>query len=1426
MANNMRLRLVVRRHGLPDTRVLFSISLDGDPTIAYFLELVNATVPLESDDWGLDDYAVELRNPAGGAFEALHFQTVASILQQDEEVYIRPLLTPDLKKRHVSGRHQISSDGKHLVDGVPFGRPLLRQPRDRPAIKIPPRKRRRILAEDPDSPAAEDDWDDEDEDEDFQPLQLTQNGEPPSYLGNEEQQDDSSSADGDENDMDLDDDVSEIDEDELSTILLDNDEDAGQDLAPALLAPSDEQGQPAENAKTETDNESDSDQPAEDAKTETDNESDSDPAIVDLKSSMAVAFPDAPQATLDRAFRKCHARNGTYVARKIFKWLKKRHVPQLSYHRVKRHYRTKVGDVAVSALTQDVDMHEPDADSADSLTHYRDQHERSRPQAFSELLLHDDEDEYADDESDYASTGGENHESKTDSEGESEVDAHETPSGSPAATGQPAQLESGADSESGSDGPADSDDGESSDSSTHDNHEGDSSEDKGEAAARARLPSSDVAASDDKSGGDSSASSDDLDSDDSVDGQAAAIQSPASDGGSGENQSSSDDSSSAESSSSSAESSSEDEESDSDGDGEGEGESSDDEQPEEMSTRPPTSAPATAAGPSSSQQPVAGSVAPVEDEAGEREPHVAAGQGKTKTRNRNARRRRAKSLLLQNSILEERKNALLAAIGCGPESPSPLPPVTGPGESPSMEPAAAAPGLGPASSDSGDDVDDLWSTKINYQGTECAAEEMVLSQPPFPFVQRWDPSQRSRRKRKQRHNVDERPEKKPRFADAPEEAVETLNYDDVDTGDKDADVAHETSYDDSQMTDWDDLPSLPTDLTTLPPFHLSDARVSMTVTWKKWLLSEATKWQPQIVDVTAVIGRINENGHTLDVMMAKRDRAQFSSAKQFDEDTGQRIYRKFEPPDLSDDEICPDAEQFWAEGWDTITFEDMIEPRILQAPLPSFDDKPTTLNSHDLVHKSTNLRISEHVDSSVVVPDSQALRSVGDTTKGKSATHGQPDKEPEQGIKSLDSCVPDTNQDIVTGPSASRSPHAAQVPSDGDALVMDDELMASHYSANTAAAKTNALIGGLVLGQYSFPPGQPADDSDSPSRQLTGNAAPIPAGDVAPDQVSYPQLHVPSSSIGSVRSGRQPDADDNIDMAQDAFSNAVDTDDENEDQVETPRASRISEHEADQVPQTPSKLDNNAVGSAPSSSSSSLPSISTLWFTCSTSRNTQSPSRTTQQSILGAKSAQAVKGNAEYEEAMRRLDAFSDEDDADENALRAEQDKAPSLIKQSKSQPLASIETSQRPQQVKTEKVKAEPSSIATAVSPPSHSARGAIKGALFSTSAAKKAAPSQPPPDAEIILLSSSSEPVFEEDYAEDELDEDYEASTSQRSSARNTPGYATATRKTFSRQPRADLGGASAPVRARSAVSVLGGISRGSRRVSSMAPPPSSSS
>lgn len=56
---------------------------------------------------------------------------------------IRPLQTSDLRFRKVSGRHQISADGKHLIDGVAFGRPFLKRT-ERPPVIIPPRKRRRI----------------------------------------------------------------------------------------------------------------------------------------------------------------------------------------------------------------------------------------------------------------------------------------------------------------------------------------------------------------------------------------------------------------------------------------------------------------------------------------------------------------------------------------------------------------------------------------------------------------------------------------------------------------------------------------------------------------------------------------------------------------------------------------------------------------------------------------------------------------------------------------------------------------------------------------------------------------------------------------------------------------------------------------------------------------------------------------------------------------------------------------------------------------------------------------------------------------------------------------------------------------------------------------------------------------------------------
>jgi hypothetical protein len=142
----MRLQLTIRRHSLPPTNILWtvraqdptSISAHASATISQLLEDVNDIVQLESDDWGLEDYVVEV-----GGYECLHFQEIHAVLKEDDQVTIRALQTSDLRIRRIGGRHQISVDGRHLFDGVAFGRPYLRKT-VRPAFRIPSRKRRKL----------------------------------------------------------------------------------------------------------------------------------------------------------------------------------------------------------------------------------------------------------------------------------------------------------------------------------------------------------------------------------------------------------------------------------------------------------------------------------------------------------------------------------------------------------------------------------------------------------------------------------------------------------------------------------------------------------------------------------------------------------------------------------------------------------------------------------------------------------------------------------------------------------------------------------------------------------------------------------------------------------------------------------------------------------------------------------------------------------------------------------------------------------------------------------------------------------------------------------------------------------------------------------------------------------------------------------
>ena len=81
----MRLRLTVRRHGLPATPVVWNIDSET-ATIAQLLEQVSEAIPLESGEWGLEDYAVELKGHYGLSFECLHYQPVGKVMKEDDEV--------------------------------------------------------------------------------------------------------------------------------------------------------------------------------------------------------------------------------------------------------------------------------------------------------------------------------------------------------------------------------------------------------------------------------------------------------------------------------------------------------------------------------------------------------------------------------------------------------------------------------------------------------------------------------------------------------------------------------------------------------------------------------------------------------------------------------------------------------------------------------------------------------------------------------------------------------------------------------------------------------------------------------------------------------------------------------------------------------------------------------------------------------------------------------------------------------------------------------------------------------------------------------------------------------------------------------------------------------------------------------------------
>lgn len=224
----MRLRLRVLRNELPAVLTLWPVTdTQLKHTVSQLLGAVNGVFPLEGDTWGLEDYTVTV-----SGYECLHYHELGTVCKDEDEVVIRPLQYAEVRARTLLGRDQITEDGRHLVDGLPFGRPLLRGV-VRPEVRIPPRKKRRLELEE--VPHAEQDVDEaalmrfEDLDEE---LDEEESEEDDDFEMEEDEEPKASSAES-SSESSSDEDSSEDDSRSVTTSTSDSDSDADESMSEA-----------------------------------------------------------------------------------------------------------------------------------------------------------------------------------------------------------------------------------------------------------------------------------------------------------------------------------------------------------------------------------------------------------------------------------------------------------------------------------------------------------------------------------------------------------------------------------------------------------------------------------------------------------------------------------------------------------------------------------------------------------------------------------------------------------------------------------------------------------------------------------------------------------------------------------------------------------------------------------------------------------------------------------------------------------------------------------------------------------------------------------------------------------------------------------------------------------------------------------------
>lgn len=261
---------------------------------------------------------------------------------------------------------------------------------------------------------------------------------------------------------------------------------------------------------------------------------------------------------------------------------------------------------------------------------------------------------------------------------------------------------------------------------------------------------------------------------------------------------------------------------------------------------------------------------------------------------------------------------------------------------------------------------DAWKEVINYRAVECCHEGVLYSEPPFPFVQRWDPQQQNGQHKRKRHEraqsqfYEEQPttkkqknrKSKNKQHYAEEREYHEASYEPSYQGDSSMETENHTQKSDnhaaaarieeqtansvdenmSQAQQPDDLTPLPKDPSSLPDLKPGEAKVGMTIAFKWLTFNESTRYQPEISAYRTAIITFAPEGGDLHLALAQRDRK--TAEIKYDEETGEPIYGKFDAP--IDEEIEIQGEEH--DGQLVCAYSTLIEPKVLAVHTPNIAD--------------------------------------------------------------------------------------------------------------------------------------------------------------------------------------------------------------------------------------------------------------------------------------------------------------------------------------------------------------------------------------------------------------------------------------------------------------------------------------------------------